>query len=94
MPHEIFFKFEDSDYGEGILLNEYNEVYSLIVAQEPKDINGTVYMRWCYPQGKDREPINKSIPMGVKLGGHRQAVKALRYFLEQLGENPDDGQPF
>ena len=84
MPHEFFFKIEGSKYGEGIMLNEYNDEYSLVAAAEPTRSMGTVYKKWCFPE-RNGVPITQTVPLGVKLGGHRQAVAALKYFLKQLG---------
>jgi hypothetical protein len=55
------------------------------------------HKRWAFPQTKDRQPGEKAIPMGVKLGNQRDAIEVLKYFLEQLNaqvEDSGDGPPF
>jgi hypothetical protein len=86
MPHEIFIKLDGSKYGEGVMLNEHNDEYSLVAAAKPTRSMGTVYKKWCFPE-INGVPITTSIPLGVKLGGHRQAVKILKNILIQLGED-------
>lgn len=82
MPYEIFFDLE-TKYGEGVLLEEYNEEYSLIAASKGQG-QGTIFKKWVFPQMKDRKPAEKALPWKVTLGGHRQAIKALEYFLKHL----------
>ena len=96
MPREIFFEIPNDKYGQGILLNEYNETFSLVSARKPKEGDGTVYMEWCYPQ-RDRKPLEKNgelvtVPFKVSLGNQRQAIEVLKYFLKQLTNN--DEPPF
>lgn len=82
MPYEIFFDLEDK-YGSGILLEEYNEEYSLVVANKSQT-GGSVYKKWIFPQTKDRKPAEKSLPWKITLGGHKQAIEVLDYFLKHL----------
>ena len=86
MPElEMFFEFPDNKYGEGIMLEEYNDRLSLVFAQKPKSGNGTVYKKWCYPQGKDRGPLEKAIPWKIHIGRDRQeAIEMLRAIAIQL----------
>ena len=90
MPLEFFME-TDKQYGNGLLLNEHNGVVSIISAGKPRG-NGTVYMKWAYPQigPKPGEPAHTAIPMGVRLGNAREAVKILRFFLKQLGGQDAD----
>jgi len=83
MDNEIFYEYESSPYGDGILLNEYRNEFSLVVARR-KD--GETYMEWVFPQKRDgsKEPINKSLPWKIKLGPKPEAIKALKFFLEKL----------
>ena len=94
MPFEIFLEDEESDWNEGIMLQEYNGVFSMITAQRPRNSEGTVYKKWCFPVGKNKKPIEKMFPMGVRLGSRRQAVNALRYFLTQLSKVEGQDIPF
>ena len=93
MSFQVFYKIESSQYGEGILLEKYGENFGIYAAQESKDPDGTVYKKWAFPQNKDKKPIDKSIPMGVKLGNQNEAIETLKYFLEQLNV-PEEEIPF
>ena len=91
MTQDIFYEYGDSQYGDGIVLNEYRNEFSLVAAKQ-KD--GNTYMEWMYPQKKDgsKEPIEKSLPWKIKLGNKEEAIKLLKFFLEKLeGENPASG---
>jgi len=83
MNDEIFYEYDSTTYGDGILLNEYRNEFSLVAAKR-KD--GEIYMEWMFPQKRDgsREPINKSLPWKIKLGSKPEAIKVLKYFLEKL----------
>jgi hypothetical protein len=90
---KFFRENPDSEYHEGVLLDQYNGTYSLIAAQKGK--TGEIYLRWCFPQDKDRKPREKSVPWQVRLGNQEQALKTLRYFVALLGGEPDgDTIPF
>jgi len=89
MAFEIFLEDPESDYHEGIILEEYKGAFSLVSAQKSKE--GPVYKKWCFPVGKDKKPIEKMFPMGVRMGSKMQAVKTLKYFLEQL--STDENEP-
>ena len=98
MDNEIFYEYESSPYGDGILLNEYRREFSLVAAKRKE---GEIFMEWVFPQKRDgsKEPIDKSLPWKIKLGPRAEAIKVLRFFLEKLeGENsssvdtPDDNR--
>lgn len=88
MENSKYFKdFQNSEYGEGLLLDERNGVYSLISANKKKD---QVYMQWVYPQKRDgsKQPMAKSLPWKIKLGDSKdEAFQTLRYFAGLLMEN-------
>jgi hypothetical protein len=83
MTHEIFYELPDNQYGEGVILEEYREEYSLIMAQKSQNSEGTIYKKWCFPQYKNK-PAETAIPQKVTLGNHREAIAALKYFLSHL----------
>jgi len=94
---DIFYEYESSQYGDGILLNEYRNEFSLVAAKR-KD--GETYMEWVFPQRRDgsKAPIDKSLPWKIKLGSRQEAIKVLKFFLERLQggtspshDIPDDG---
>ena len=84
---KYFFKNEDSEYGEGVLLDEYHGSYSLVSAREAND--GKIFMQWVYPQGPDRKPREKGVPWKVTFGDKEAIVRALEYFLQILAGNTD-----
>jgi len=99
MPDEkTFYANANSQYGEGIILDNYNGHISLVSARKKED---QVYMEWGYPQARDgsRKPIEKSLPWKITLGDHEGAIKALKFFLNELtrndggGQAPDPGDP-
>ena len=90
---DIFYEYESSQYGDGVLLNEYRNEYSLVAAKRKE---GEIYMEWVFPQKRDgsKEPIDKSLPWKIKLGTRAEAVKVLKFFLEKLEggtSQPDRG---
>ena len=60
-----------SEYGEVVIINEYNGVYSLCSGREGKE--GKVYKNWAFPQDKDKKPREKAIPVKVTLGDQNTA---------------------
>jgi hypothetical protein len=91
---KFFREYPDSQYHEGLMLDEYNGTFSLVSVNKGKD--GKVYMKWGYPQKfGEKVPIDKSLPWKVTLGNQEQALKTLRYFVALLGGEPDgDMVPF
>jgi len=89
---KFFIKDEDSAYGEGILVDEYNNNWSLVSARKGKD--GTVYMQWAYPQKRDgsKGPIDKSVPWKIKIGDSKAAaasrLRELALMIEGEGGEP------
>jgi hypothetical protein len=83
MENEIFYAYESSSYNDGILLNEFRNEYSLVMANR-KD--GKVFMEWMFPQKKDgsKAPLEKSLPWKIKLGNKTEAINALKFFLSHL----------
>jgi hypothetical protein len=83
MDDEIFYEYESSRYGDGVLLNEYGREFSLVAAKR-KD--GKIFMEWVFPQKRDgsKEPIDKSLPWKIKLGPRAEAIKALKFFIKKL----------
>ena len=93
MTQDIFYEYEDSQFGDGVILNEYRNEFSLVAAKQ-KD--GKTFMEWMYPQKKDgsKQPIDKSLPWKIKLGGREEAIRLLRFFLEKLeGGHSAPGKP-
>ena len=89
MQEESFYKYVDSKYNDGLQLNKYKGTFSIASANEGQD--GQIYLKWCYPQNKDRQPIDKSVPWQVKLGNKAEAIDILKFFLSELEETQDNG---
>jgi hypothetical protein len=91
MEPDIFVLDHESEWNEGAMLEEYKGVISIVAAQKSNKDDGIIYKKWGFPQNKDKEPISKAIPWKVRLGSKRQAVQTLKYFLEQLTNEPQAG---
>ena len=81
------FVMTDEQYRNGVALEEHEGKISIVRANEGKD--GGVYVKWGFPQGKDRGPIAKSIPWKVELGDKEEAAAILNRFLIEL-DAPND----
>ena len=83
MDKNTFYEYESSQYGDGILLDEYRQEFSLIAAKRKDD---EIFMEWVFPQKRDgsREPIDKSLPWKIKLGTKDEAIRVLKFFLKEL----------
>ncbi|MBW2616990.1 MAG: hypothetical protein JRD02_12565 [Deltaproteobacteria bacterium] len=59
MDNEIFYEYESSQYGDGIVSNKYRNEFSLVAAKRKND---EIFMEWVFPQKRDRskEPIDKN----------------------------------
>jgi hypothetical protein len=91
MEREIFYPYPTNNaYGDGILLDEFRNEFSLVAAKR-KD--GNTYMEWVFPQKRDgsKQPLDKSLPWKIRLGPRDEAIKALRFFLEQLEGSSSPG---
>jgi len=78
LPVERFIKTNEK-YGSGVAIDEYNGEVSVAAAIEGKD--GNIYLRWVFPQVKDRKPSEKAIPMRIGLGNKQQAIQRLEKLL-------------
>jgi hypothetical protein len=65
----------DQEYGNGVKLAEYKGKYYLHACREGKD--GNVYDDWAYPQGPNRKPKDKAVPVKINLGDRETAKKTL-----------------
>jgi len=84
MSFEIFWKKPNSEHGEGIMLEKYNDKISLVACNISRKMNGTIYKKWGFPQDRDRKPQEVAIPWKIEFGSSRDAISALEYFLNQL----------
>lgn len=95
MPKETFI-MTNSQYKQGFEVSEYNGKFSLCSSNEGKD--GKIWFKWVFPQNKDKEPIDKAIPMKVELGSRENAIARLKKAIEfvetyedLVGGDGDDG---
>lgn len=89
---DIFYKYEGNKYGSGILLNEYNNEFSLVAANQKDD---QTFMEWVFPQKKDgsKTPIDKALPWKIKLGNKEESVKILKFFIDVLEDKANALKP-
>jgi hypothetical protein len=76
MAIDLFIEIPHSEYGDGVILNEYNGTFSIVAAKKGKD--GKPYMQWGFPQGKDRLPREKPLPIKINLGDRNAATATLK----------------
>lgn len=91
----------DAQYHRGLVLDDYNGKISIAEATEGKD--GEVNVRWGFPQGKERKPIEKSIPWKITIGEDAgDAIDTLKRLIAVLqkdqpkqpaGESQFQGEP-
>jgi len=94
-----------SQYGECIVIDEYNGQISLVLGNVGKD--GKIFKKWCFPEYK-KEPREKSVPWKIPLGDKTTAEKTLSWLLANISADrinsqkggipkadiPDDDCPF
>ena len=92
MNDKVFYEYESNSYGDGIVLDEYRNEFSLVAAKRRE---GEIFMEWVFPQKRDgsREPIGKSLPWKIKLGSRSEAIKVLKFFLGKLEGEDDESLP-
>jgi len=81
MSFEIFIQ-TDEKYNTGLVLDEYNGIFSLVSAFGPKG-DFTTKLRWGFPQKKEG-PAEKAIPWKITLGNRREAVEILTKIINEL----------
>ena len=91
---EMFFEYPGEKYGEGIMLEEYNDRISLVLAQRGKG-EGTIWKKWVYSQKRvdgQNLPSEKAIPHKIYLGHNREtAIEMLRKIaIELKGKKEND----
>ena len=90
----MFFPIPNNQYGEGIELDEYGGVWSLVKARKSND---NVFKEWCYPQartekGEPNRPIEKCLPWKITLSDSAEgAIEMLHAIAQALQE--DSGIP-
>jgi len=88
---ETYMEIPGSKYNDIVMLEEYRGEYALVKGFLGKD--GKPVKTWGYPQ-KNKGPGEKSLPWKVPLGTNQQdAIKALEYFIQELGGRDAPGEP-
>jgi len=80
---EITIELPWNQYNEIIIVNKYNDRYSLALGYKGKE--GTNGMKWCFPQGPDRQPREKSVPWSIPLGNRNDAIEAVKAIAKAFG---------
>ncbi len=82
---EIDKRIDSSQYGDGVKLQDYKGVFSVIATNYNSE--GEIFMKWTFPQ-INRKPTEKAIPFKVSLGTKKEAIEILESFvvgLKRLG---------
>jgi len=83
---ELVIEIEGSEYNEIIIINKYQDTYSLISGRKGKD--GKPYMQWAFPQGMDKQPKEKALPWKISLGKGKDAKKTVEAIARAFGVMP------
>jgi hypothetical protein len=81
---EMSFVVESSKYGEMVVVQKYGDDYKLLAGKASKRADGTPWLKWVYPQGIDKKPIEKAIPLQINLGSINDARSILTRILNAL----------
>jgi len=84
------FIMTDERYNQGVLLDEYNGVYSLVSAKQG---DSKVFTQWCKPRVGEEKYAQTAIPMGVRLGDRAQAITVLEKFAQGLKRGMAQTEP-
>ncbi len=91
----MHYALPESKYGDIIILDDYNDELSLVAGRKyEKDGEEKTAMQWCFPQGKDREPRDKSVPWKIRLGSKEEAREFARWLWDQVGDTEGPEVPF
>ena len=85
--------FWDRNSGYGIMLDKYNDNYSLVAGRKSEK-DGAQYKDWCFLSKWENGgpvPDDKKRPMGVYFGDRQKAIEALEFFLKALKGSPTAG---
>ncbi len=80
---EITIPIPDSKFSDTIIINKYGDQYSIVAGGISKE--GKNYMKWCFPQGPDREPREKAVPWKISLGNRDEAVEVVTKIAKAFG---------
>jgi len=80
--HEISIKLP-GDRNEYLIIEEYNGIKSLVLANEGKD--GRMWKKWGHAQLKDKKVAEKAIPWKISLGQPDDARRVAKQIAEAFG---------
>jgi len=90
---EIVVPVDGSEYGDCVMMQKYGDKYQLLAGQLSKKPNGSPWMRWVFPQDKDKQPREKAIPLQINLGNLIAARSILAQLLASLPAAPSSQVP-
>ena len=82
---EIVIPIPNNEYGDAIIVNKYNDTYSLVAGFISKKEGATPVMKWCFPQGPDRAPKDKAVPWKITIGNKDDAVEVVTAIAKAFG---------
>jgi hypothetical protein len=88
---EIVFRLEGNEYGDCVILRKYGDNYQLVNGFISNRTDQVV-MKWAFPQGKDKKPREKALPVQINLGNLTSARSILQQALEALPVAPHGRQ--
>jgi hypothetical protein len=96
MIYDDKFIVTNQQYNSGIMLDEYNGVYSLSGARlgQDRDGNEKVWQDWGFRQTKDKKPMEKAMPWKITIGTKDEAIQNLKDILSLLGAEYDGPEKF
>lgn len=81
---EISVPVPNSQYGDVVIINKYGDQYSIVSGGSSKK-GGTNYMKWCFPQGADKQPREKAVPWGIRIGNKNEAIEVVTGIAKAFG---------
>ena len=85
---EVVIPVESSKYGDCVIAQKYGDGYKLLAGRVSNKPDGTPWLRWVFPQGKDKQPLEKAIPLQISLGNLTEARAILTQILAALPGAP------
>lgn len=89
---EATFKIESSKYDEIVIVQKYGDGYKILAGKASNKADGTHWLRWVFPQGKDKQPMEKAIPLQINLGNIVEAHAFANWLKATLPVIPGQGQ--
>ena len=81
--NEIPIRLPNNKHSELILIEEYNGITSLVLANEGRD--GQIWKKWSFPQLKGKKPAETAIPLKIPLGNRDDARQVSKQIAEAFG---------